>query len=109
MKLLYVTDLHGSKAKYRKVLELARSNGAAAVVNGGDMLAMKDDLHETQREFIEGFLSDYFAECDKAGIHHLALLGNDDLRIHDAAFEKICSKYPRSVNLAQARFYLGCF
>lgn len=109
MKILFATDLHGSKAKYRKAFEIARRNGAAAMVNGGDMLTMEDDLHETQREFIDGFLSGYFSEYDKAGIHHLAFLGNDDLRIHDAAFEKICSKYSRAVNLAQTRFELGGF
>ena len=109
MKLLYATDLHGSEARYRKVLALARSNGVSAIVNGGDMLSMEDDLHVTQRKFIVGFLADYFAECEAHGIHHLALLGNDDLRIHDETFDRICAKSSHTVNLAQSRFELGGF
>ncbi|HAH30886.1 MAG TPA: phosphoesterase [Elusimicrobia bacterium] len=109
MKILFVTDLHGDTVKYQLVLEIAKRNEVKAVINGGDMLCLEDDIHRTQREFIEGFLSDYFAEYDKAGIYHLGYLGNDDLKIHDACFNEICSKYPHAVNLAQARFELESF
>lgn len=60
MKILYVTDLHGNKAKYRQIFEIVKKNKVGAVVNGGDMLCLEDDLHQSQREFIEGFL------CNKA-------------------------------------------
>ena len=109
MKIVYVTDVHGDESKYRHVLSVARRVGAQAVVNGGDMLTMEDDLHRTQQEFIEGFLDGYFAEHEKAGMFHIGLLGNDDLRIHDACFGRVCSKYPHAVNLAQARFGLEAF
>jgi Icc-related predicted phosphoesterase len=109
MKIVFVTDLHGSKAKYRHVLEAAKRHSAAAVVNGGDMLTLADDIHLTQKKFIEGFLDPYFAEYQKAGIYHLGYLGNDDLIIHDACFDKVCSKYPHAVSLAQCRFALGPF
>ena len=107
MKILYVTDLHGNLAKYRQVLKIAKKNKVKAVVNGGDMLCLEDDLHESQREFIEGFLDGYFAEHEKAGIYHLGYLGNDDLKIHDTCFDKVCAKYPHAVNLAQKRLPLG--
>ena len=109
MKILYVTDLHGNQAKYRQVLEIARKNKVVAVVNGGDMLCWGDNVHQSQREFIESFLGGYLAEYEKAGIYHLAYLGNDDLKIHDACFDKVCSKYPHAVNLAQKRFPLESF
>jgi len=109
MKILFVTDLHGDTAKYRLVLEIAKKNKVKAVINGGDMLCLEDDIHSTQREFIEGFLSDHFGEYEKAGIYHLGYLGNDDLKIHDACFNEICSKHPHTVNLAQARFELESF
>ncbi|HAM36207.1 MAG TPA: phosphoesterase [Elusimicrobia bacterium] len=109
MKIVYATDLHGDKAKYRRLLELARATGATAVVNGGDMLTMEDDLHRTQRDFIEDFLDPLFAEYEKAGIYHIGYLGNDDLRIHDPCFEKACSKYPHAINLAQRKYDLGPF
>jgi len=107
MKILYVTDLHGNVSKYQKVFELAKGHHVQAVVNGGDMLSMEDDLHRTQREFILGFLDNYYSEFDKAGIYHLGLLGNDDLRIHDKCFDQTCSKYKHAVNLAQRNFKLG--
>ena len=38
MKLLYVTDLHGSLWKYDRLLATAQACGAEMVVNGGDLL-----------------------------------------------------------------------
>ncbi len=109
MKIIYVTDLHGNEAKYWRAFEAAKERGAQAVVNGGDMLSMEDDLHRSQREFIEGFLDGYFAAFEKAGITHLGLLGNDDLKIHDESFDAVCSKYSRAANLAQKKVKLGEF
>ncbi|MBI5242183.1 MAG: metallophosphoesterase [Elusimicrobia bacterium] len=109
MKIAYATDLHGDAAKYRRLLDVARAAGAGAVVNGGDMLTLEDDLHRTQREFIVDFLDRHFAEYEKAGIRHLGYLGNDDLGIHDACFEKVCSKYRHVVNLAQRKYDIGLF
>jgi len=109
MIILFVTDLHGNEVKYRCVLEAALKHGAAAVVNGGDMLTLGGDLHGSQRDFIEGFLSPYFGGYEKAGIYHLGMLGNDDLQIHDKAFDDVCRKYKRVINLAQRRFELAGF
>ena len=110
MKILYVTDIHGDHGKYWQVLEVAREHGVDAVVNGGDMLPKGSvNLHSAQKEFVEGFLDGYFAQYEKAGIYHLGYLGNDDLRILDAFFEKVCSRYPRVVNLAQKKFELETF
>ncbi len=109
MKILFVTDLHGNTAKYRSVFEAAIKHGVVAVVNGGDMLTLDGDLHGSQRDFIEGFLSAYFAGYEKAGICHLGFLGNDDLKIHDNVFDEICRKHKHVVNLAQRRFALSCY
>jgi Icc-related predicted phosphoesterase len=106
-KILFVTDLHGNIAKYRRVFEAAIKHGVAAVVYGGDMLALDGDLHGSQRDFIEGFLSSYFTGYEKAGIYHLGFLGNDDLKIHDDVFDETCHKHKHVVNLAQRRFELN--
>lgn len=37
MKILYVTDLHGDKKKYSKILEVAIEKEIKVIVNGGDM------------------------------------------------------------------------
>ena len=109
MKILYVTDLHGDAGKYRLILEAAHTNGAAAVINGGDMLPLDGDLHGSQREFIEGFLSGHLSDCAAAGIAWLGLPGNDDLKIHDAVFDKFCRKHKNILNLAQRRVIFGGF
>jgi Icc-related predicted phosphoesterase len=109
MKIIYITDVHGDKDKYWRVLEVAKGNGATAVINGGDMLPKEGDLHQSQRDFVKGFLNEYFAEFEKARIYHLGFLGNDDLRIHDELFQEVCSKYPHVINLAQKRFQLESF
>lgn len=107
MRILFVTDLHGNISKYRRVFEAAIKHNVAAVVNGGDMLTLDGDLHGSQREFIHKFLSPYFAGYERAGIYHIGLLGNDDLRINDDVFDEACRKYAHVVNLAQRRFELN--
>ena len=107
MRILFITDLHGNSAKYRRVFTAAIKHNVAAVINGGDMLTLDGDLHGSQRDFIEGFLSPYFAGYEKAGICHLGFLGNDDLKIHDDVFNETCRKYKHIVNLAQRRFELS--
>jgi Icc-related predicted phosphoesterase len=38
MRLLFTTDLHGSKWKYGQLFEVAEEFRADVVINGGDML-----------------------------------------------------------------------
>lgn len=61
MKILYVTDLHGDKNKYRKSLEIAMKQEIRVIVNGGDMLPKLGERHTEQPLFIKGFLSNYFS------------------------------------------------
>lgn len=109
MKILFVTDLHGNETRYRRVLYNAIKHGVAAVINGGDMLPLDGDLHGSQRDFIEGFLSPYFGGYEKAGIYHLGILGNDDLQIHDTVFDGVCRKYKHIFSLARRRVELNGF
>ena len=104
-----MTDLHGNAAKYTRTLETAKKTGAAGVLNGGDMLPLDGDLHGSQNEFVEGFLLGHFSDYAAAGIAWLGMLGNDDLRIHDALFDKVCRKNKNIFNLAQRRVEWGGF
>ena len=65
MKILYVTDLHGDKKKYRKILDVAIEKEIKVIVNGGDMLPKQCDRHSEQSFFINGFLDEYFEELKK--------------------------------------------
>ena len=74
MKILYVTDLHGDKKKYRKILDVAIEKEIKVIVNGGDMLPKQCDRHSEQSFFINGFLDEYFEELKKQDITYLACL-----------------------------------
>lgn len=75
MKILYVTDLHGDKKKYRKILDVAIEKEIKVIVNGGDMLPKQCDRHSEQSFFINGFLDEYFEELKRQDITYLAMLG----------------------------------
>ncbi|MCG4662213.1 hypothetical protein L0P73_16690 [[Clostridium] innocuum] len=53
MKILYVTDLHGDKKKYRKILDVAIEKEIKVIVNGGDMLPKQCDRHSEQSFFYQ--------------------------------------------------------
>jgi len=101
MNFLYVTDLHGIQWKYDRILEVAKSLKVKAVINGGDMLPMVNFMK--QDKFILAFLDNYFSKFDFEGIYYVCMLGNDDLRIFDNLFQKICDKYPYIINSAQKK------
>lgn len=104
MRLLFVTDLHGSRWKYERLWETAHDFRADVVINGGDMLP-KDNLFR-QGEFISEYLDLHLSRFDSVGIHYLCYPGNDDLIIFDALFEETCNKYAHVVNLAQRKIEL---
>jgi Icc-related predicted phosphoesterase len=108
MNILFVTDLHGIEWKYKRVLQIAKKLDVEAVINGGDLFPHSRGA-ATQPDFIAYFLDDHLAQYDSAGIHYLCYPGNDDLKIHDEMFEKVCDKYSRVVPLAQRKFDLGGF
>jgi len=106
MRVLFVTDLHGSRSKYERLLEAAKDFRADVVINGGDMLPWNNDPFR-QGEFIINYLDNHFARINSAGIYYLCYPGNDDLRIFDQLFEEICNKYPFVICLAQRKFEVG--
>lgn len=101
MKILYTTDLHGHKQKYEKLIDVSKSS-FDLVINGGDMLPNDGNLYN-QREFIEYELPKHFEHFERARIHYLCCLGNDDLRIFDDIFDEVCSRFSYVHNLVQRR------
>ena len=108
MRVVFVTDLHGSKWKYERLFEVAKDFHANVVINGGDMLPKNNDLFK-QDDFITGYLDEYFALFDDAGIYYLCYPGNDDLKIFDELFEETCSKHPFVGYLGQCKFNIGSY
>lgn len=107
MKILYVTDLHGDKEKYKKTLEIAVEKGIDVIVNGGDMLPKQGNRHLEQPAFIKGFLREYFSELQKYNIKYLAMLGNDDLLSVDELFDTVCNEFPNVYNMAQRKIHIN--
>lgn len=107
MKILYVTDLHGDKNKYRKSLDIAVEKNIGVIVNGGDMLPKLGERHLEQPIFINEFLRDYFSELERHGITYLAMLGNDDLLSVDGLFDTVCGEYENVHNIAGKKVRVG--
>ena len=107
MKILYVTDLHGDKNKYKKTLDIAVEKNISVIVNGGDMLPKLGERHLEQPIFINEFLRDYFSELERYGITYLAMLGNDDLLSVDGLFDTVCGEYENVHNIAGKKVRIG--
>jgi len=105
MKIIYVSDLHGCKWKYEELINIAQKYGAKVVINGGDMLPKSGNLF-SQADFITDYLDTHFAKFNESGIYYLCFLGNDDLKIFDDLFERVCNKYPFVISLAQHKYNL---
>lgn len=107
MKILYVTDLHGDKNKYRKSLDIAVEKNIGVIVNGGDMLPKLGERHLEQPIFINEFLRGYFSELERHGITYLAMLGNDDLLSVDGLFDTVCGEFGNVHNIAGKKVRVG--
>jgi Icc-related predicted phosphoesterase len=108
MKILYTTDLHGSRVKYKRVLAIAQERRVETVVNGGDMYPKGIPLGQ-QHEFVSGFLGDHFADYARAGLPLLCMPGNDDLAGFDPLFDETCARTSGVTNIAQRKIELGGF
>ena len=106
MRILYATDLHGSRAKFERVLEAARARRVDVVVNGGDMYPKNIPL-ERQHEFVSGFLDGHFADHARSGVRLLCMPGNDDLAAFDPLFEETCARHAGVTSIAGRRVELG--
>lgn len=104
MRFLYVTDLHGDEAKYKKVLEEAELHNYSLIVNGGDMFPKygSGSLKTQQNKFILNFLQGYFEALQQKGIQYLAMPGNDDMEENDGWFDAICDEFDNVHNIANS-------
>jgi Icc-related predicted phosphoesterase len=106
MRLLFTTDLHGSKWKFERLLPTAKRYGVDAVINGGDMLPKDGDPFK-QGQFIAHDLDAHFAAFNDAGIYYLCYLGNDDLKIFDDLLDNVCRPYRFVKPFAQRKLEIG--
>jgi uncharacterized protein len=90
---LFASDLHGDRARYRRLFAVAREESPAAILLGGDLLPSalgpSDGPEGAQAEFIREFMAEGFAAlrsdlCGRAP-RVLLILGNDDCRAEEEA------------------------
>jgi len=82
----FVSDLHGHIDRYRKLLQLVRSERPAAVFLGGDLLPHRrislQSVHSANQSFIDSYLIPEFSQLKKemfsAYPEIFLILGNDD-------------------------------
>ncbi len=109
MRILYATDLHGSKTKYEKLLKIAVEENIKCIVNGGDTLPKLGERHVEQPRFIKEYLKSYFDKLKENNITYLTILGNDDLKSLDNQFNELCDKYESVHNISSKKIAFGGF
>ena len=108
MKILYTTDLHGSDMYYSIIRKKALQHNVDMVINGGDMLPKRgNNIFRAQQKFIRYLEKDYFPRFEKAEIHYVCCLGNDDMRIYDQVFDNACSRFEFVHNIAQRKIEIN--
>ncbi|MBD3194244.1 MAG: phosphoesterase [Candidatus Lokiarchaeota archaeon] len=108
MKILFITDLHGTKSKYKKVHDIAKAENVNMVINGGDMLPTHPNFF-IQDEFIQSFLDEYLNDFDREKIYYLGMAGNDDLITFDDLLIQTFEKYSYTEYIAQRWVKIGQF
>jgi len=88
MKFLYATDLHGKEKHYENVFNFAIENEINLIHLGADILPKGNDIFNTQKKFIKGFLKNFYTTCKRNDIEILTSFGNDDLYVWKENFRK---------------------
>lgn len=104
MKFIYVSDLHGDNAKYRKVLSVCKEKNISNIVIGGDLYARPKPNNEVQLDYIRNDLNQFFAECEENAIRVIFVLGNLDLEQYDIALDEVMIRYPNVHYIDKERF-----
>ena len=100
-KALFVTDIHGNEAKYKKLLKVIEKEIPIVVFIGGDLLpsgiSKFTSLDLSHKDFINGFLLPSFLKV-KEILNEMypkvfLIMGNDDARIEEAALIDASTKH----------------
>jgi len=78
LNFLYTTDLHGDTVKYLKLFDIAKEQNVKLIHLGADLLPKGSNILKEQKDFVKGFLKQYYKMCQEKGIQILAFFGNDD-------------------------------
>lgn len=91
MKILYTTDLHGHKCKYKQLTNIFKEDEDKfdIFILGADIFPKHiGDIFTEQEKFIVDFLPNFFKEIN---IPIIIDMGNDDLKCHQHLFNEVVS------------------
>lgn len=104
MKFLYSCDIHGDKAKYQKLLDLAKEFGVRNIVIAGDLLPKHaKDRAVIQREFIHGWFKEFLRKVNEENIRFIVILGNDDVEAIESEYQRLISNYEFVIDVSQKK------
>ncbi len=96
MQCLFVSDLHGSSAKYQKLFFFVKKTSPDAVFFGGDLLPMVlPSSYADMESFIHQTILNPLHELKqwKPDLHFFLIMGNDDPRKYEPMFKHADSDF----------------
>lgn len=100
MKFIYFSDIHGDVEKFEKVLKLAIEKNIENIVFGGDLFPKRPEIREsTQKEFINGYLKEFYGKLQKNDIKFIGILGNDDLEIVEEEYYTMIKDFSNVIDI----------
>ncbi len=104
MKFIYACDIHGDKNKYEKLLSLCLEKNINNIVIGGDLFVKNAPLRiPIQREFVNGYLKEYFDKLKEKNINFICIIGNDDLNIPCKEYYEMIKDYKNIYDVTNSK------
>ena len=91
LQLIYATDLHGSIPHYENVFNFAVEHNFKLIHLGADLLPKGSGILKIQKDFINGYLKDFYKRCKNCNIKVLSFFGNDDIYSRKPYFKKFAN------------------
>lgn len=100
MKFIYTSDIHGDIEKFETLLNLSIQNDIKFIIFGGDLLPKKADRREPiQREFIKGYLKEFYKKLEEKNIKFIGILGNDDMKAIEDEYYTMIAEFPNIIDI----------
>lgn len=105
MKFIYTSDIHGDIIKFEKLLNLSIQNDIKNIIFGGDLLPKKADIREPiQREFIKGYLKEYYKKLEDNNIKFINILGNDDMEVIEEQYYYMKKDFDNIIDIDNKKY-----
>ena len=100
MRFIYTSDIHGDQRKYQKLIDLCEELKIDKIVVGGDLFAKYAKLRiPVQKDFINGYLKEYYKKLLDKGITYIGIVGNDDLIIPCESYYEMIKDFPNIIDV----------